>query len=155
MCTLKHTGSGTQELKENSVGLSLGCLSVPEIPPALKLLLLCSLLASDGCVKSGGGVFGTVCLEAEAKQWWWWRGGGGGGRLMNRRTGLLLGSSHCWSFPSCFACPLTELFMASSLAPDLSHTCQQQQVFFRGGGTSLSPFSLLLQLHIKQRGKVL
>lgn len=49
---------------------------------------------------------------------------------MNRKTGLLLCSPHCWSFPSCFACPLTELFMALGLAPDLSHTCQQQQVFF-------------------------
>lgn len=123
-----------KELKENSMGLSLGYLSVPEFLLLLgewnpwKLLLVCSLFASDGRVKRGGGVFGTVCVSVlKLKP----RGGeGGGGCLMNRKTGLLLCSPHCWSFPSCFACPLTELFMALGLAPDLSHTCQQQQVFF-------------------------
>lgn len=60
-------------------GVISGLFLYPRVPSAqgvkaLKLLLLCSLFASDGCVKSGGGVFGTVCLEAEAKGWgvvWW------------------------------------------------------------------------------------
>lgn len=52
----------------------------------------------------------------------------GVGGLMNRKRGLLLCFPHCWSFPSCFACPLTELFMALGLVPDLSHTCQQEHV---------------------------
>lgn len=56
-------------------------------------------------------------------------GGGIGGCLLNWKTGLLLYSPYYWSFPSCFAWPLTQLFMAWGLAPDLSHTCQQQQVF--------------------------
>ncbi len=117
--TLKHTGSETEEIKRNSMGLSQCCLSPPARGvKALKLLLLFSLVASDGCVKRGGGVFETVCvcLEAEAKRW--------GSCVMNRETGLLLCSPLYWSFPSCFACPLTELFMAVGLAPDLSHTCQ-------------------------------
>lgn len=45
-----------------------------------------------------------VSVLKEAKDW--------GGLLMNRRTGLLLCSPHCLSFPSCFASPLTELFTA-------------------------------------------
>lgn len=127
VCTLAYR-KWDQRAKGELNEVISGLFICPGVPPAqgvkaLKLLLLCSLFASDGCVKSGGGVFGTVCvcLEAEAKE--------GGGFLMNRETGLLLCSPRCWSFPSCFACPLTELFMALGLVPDLSHTCQQQQVF--------------------------
>lgn len=49
-------------------------------------------------------MFGTVsvCAVAEVKK--------GGGGPMNRKTGLLLCSPHCCSFPSCFAFPLTELY---------------------------------------------
>ena len=119
------------------MGLSLGCLSVPEIPPALKLLLLCSLLASDGCVKSGGGVFGTVCLEAEAKWWWWWWCWGWGGRLMNRRTGLC-----CSALPTAGAShhalhALSQNSLWPHLWRQISHALANSNKFFYlflGGG---------------------
>ncbi len=141
VCTLKHTGSGTKELKENSMGLSLGCLSVPEF-----LLLRewkprncyssAACLLQMGVWKAEEGCSGLCVSVLKLKP----RGGEAGGCLMNRKTGLLHCSPHCWSFPSCFACPLTELFMASGLAPDLSHTCQQQQVLFANSPLSLFPY---------------
>lgn len=125
------------------------CFICPRVPPAQQQLLLHSLLASDGCVKSGGGVFlGLSIYTLEPKSG---VGGGIGGCLLNWKTGLLLYSPYCWSFPSCFACPLTQLFMALGLAQDLSHTCQQQQVFFE---LSTITVFLLVQFHIKLSGKM-
>lgn len=78
VCTLRHTGSGAKELKKNSMGLSLGCLSVPEFLllgewKPWKGRLPSSLFVSDGCVKSGGGMFGTRSLFKQKP-----RGGSGG-----------------------------------------------------------------------------
>lgn len=47
------------------------------------------------------------------------------------------------------------LYGLISGARSLTHLPTATSFFSGGGGTSLSPFSLLLQLHIKQRGKVL
>lgn len=124
VCTLRHTGSGAKELKKNSMGLSLGCLSVPEFlllgseslekgdsPPAC-LFPTGVWKAEEGCLGPGP----SLSRSQEV---------GAGGCLMNTKTGLLLCCPRCRSFPSCIACPLTKFFMALGLAPDLSQTCQQ------------------------------
>ena len=123
VCTLQHTGSGTKELKENSMGLSRCCLSVPEFLLPWICYSSAACLLQTGVWKAEEGCLGLSVLNQKPKS------EGGGGCLMNKKTGRLPCSPHCWSFPSCFACPLTELFMALGLAPDLSHSCQQQQVF--------------------------
>ena len=125
------------------MGLSVGCLSIPEC-----LLLRewkpsnCSLFASEGCVKSGGGVFGTVCLRAEASRGGvWWMGGQ-----------VCCSALHSRSFPSCIACPAQNSLWPWVLR-HISHTHLPTETSFFGEFSTISIF-LLLKFLIKQRGKM-
>lgn len=62
-----------KSLKGGLSGVISGLFVYSRVPPArgvkaFKLVLLSSLFASDLCVKSGGGVFGTVCVCVEGSQ---------------------------------------------------------------------------------------
>lgn len=144
-----------QEVEELS-GVISELFIYSRVPPAqgvkaFKLLLLSCLFASDGCVKSGGGVFRTVCVcvGAEAKEEGVWSG-----VLMNRRTGLLLCSPNSRSFPSCFALPLTKLFMAFWFgARSLTHlpTCVWVCVWVK---ILTIDILLVVQFYFKQHAKL-
>lgn len=154
-CLLARVYSSPYRKWKNSVGLSRSCLSIPEFlllrewkPSNCYSSAAC--LLQTGVWKAEEGYLGLcVCVGAEAKEEGVWSG-----VLMNRRTGLLLCSPNSQSFPSCFALPLTKLFMAFWFgARSLAHlpTCVWVCVWVK---ILTIDILLVVQFYFKQHAKL-